>query len=286
MKFDLHCHTSNGSLDGKVSIENYIQLLQRHGFDGMLITDHNSYNGYRAYKKLHESTHKYDDFVVLKGVEYDTLDAGHFLVIMPEKVKLPILEIRGMPLSLLLKVVHGFGGILGPAHPYGAKFLSAMHSKKLKRHPELIYDFDFIETDNTCNPHQGNVLARDMAKRYHKPAVAGSDAHKVKYIGTAYTNIDYPIRGNNDFINAVRLKKIADCGCRDEVYTEPKVVTKILPVSLAWKVYNYGLGFLKSYSRKVNLNNLKELWEKFKPDALFDAKAELYRKSRPRHVPK
>lgn len=132
MKFDLHCHTSHGSLDGKVSIENYIQLLQRHGFDGMLITDHNSYNGYRAYKKLHESTHKYDDFIVLKGVEYDTLDAGHFLVIMPDRIKLPILEIRGMPLSLLMRIVHVFGGILGPAHPYGAKFLSAMHSKKLK----------------------------------------------------------------------------------------------------------------------------------------------------------
>lgn len=130
------------------------------------------------------------------------------------------------------------------------------------------------------------MLARDLAKRYHKPAIAGSDAHKVKYIGTAYTDIDYTIKGNNDFINAVRLKKIAGCRCRDEVYSEPKVVTKILPVSLAWKVYNYGLGFLKAYSRKVNLKNLKELWEKFKHEALPESKADLYRNGHPHHASK
>ena len=31
---------------------------------------------------------------MLKGIEYDTIDAGHILVIMPENVKLKILELR------------------------------------------------------------------------------------------------------------------------------------------------------------------------------------------------
>ena len=35
------------------------------------------------------------DFVVLKGIEYDTRDAGHILVIMPEGVKMRLLEMRG-----------------------------------------------------------------------------------------------------------------------------------------------------------------------------------------------
>lgn len=36
MKFDMHCHTKEGSMDGKVMIEEYIRTLKRKGFGGML----------------------------------------------------------------------------------------------------------------------------------------------------------------------------------------------------------------------------------------------------------
>ena len=45
MKFDMHCHTKEGSLDGKVKIERFIEILMEKGYQGMLVTDHNSYNG-------------------------------------------------------------------------------------------------------------------------------------------------------------------------------------------------------------------------------------------------
>lgn len=96
MKFDMHCHTKEGSLDGKVGIEEYIRILKEKGYQGMLVSDHNSYNGYR-YWRDHIKGKKYTDFVVLKGIEYDTNNAGHFLVILPEGVKPRILEMRGMP---------------------------------------------------------------------------------------------------------------------------------------------------------------------------------------------
>ena len=44
-----------------------------------------SYKGYRSWKRLHGDGDE-DGFVVLKGVEYDTIDAGHILVVMPEGV--------------------------------------------------------------------------------------------------------------------------------------------------------------------------------------------------------
>ena len=50
MKFDMHCHTKEGSLDGRVGLEDYIRILKDKGFQGMLVTDHNSYDGYRAWK--------------------------------------------------------------------------------------------------------------------------------------------------------------------------------------------------------------------------------------------
>ena len=68
----------------------------------MLVSDHNSYNGYR-YWRDHIKGKKYTDFVVLKGIEYDTNNAGHFLVILPEGVKPRILEMRGMPVELLTR---------------------------------------------------------------------------------------------------------------------------------------------------------------------------------------
>ena len=39
MKFDMHCHTKEGSLDGKVPVEEYIALLKKKGYDGMLVSD-------------------------------------------------------------------------------------------------------------------------------------------------------------------------------------------------------------------------------------------------------
>ena len=42
MKLDMHCHVKEGSIDSKVSLDEYITLLKERGFDGMLITDHDT----------------------------------------------------------------------------------------------------------------------------------------------------------------------------------------------------------------------------------------------------
>ena len=70
MKFDMHCHTKEGSMDGKVPIDDFIAELIRKGFNGMLVSDHNSYNGYRTWKR-NIKDQKFKDFVVLKGIEYE-----------------------------------------------------------------------------------------------------------------------------------------------------------------------------------------------------------------------
>lgn len=256
MRFDLHCHTKNGSLDGKIDIEDYIRILRRKGFQGMLVTDHNTYNGYRAWKKLHARTNKYDDFVVLKGIEYDTIDAGHIIVVMPDGIKLRILEVRGLPVQLLVKVVHRYGGILGPAHPYGAKFLSAMCSKKLERSKDLIYKFDFVEAFNTCELPESNVKARALANNYQKPAFGGSDSHKEMYVGTAYTDIDYDIRNCNDFIYAVKNGYVLGCGGKEREPVRQGTFWHFVPVGTAWKAYNKGLAALKSHKRRTKVQEM------------------------------
>ena len=144
MKLDMHCHVKEGSVDSRVSLDEYITKLKAHGFDGMLITDHDTYKGYRYWKNEMKGK-VYEDFVVLKGIEYDTCDAGHIICIMPEGVKMRLLEMRGMPVAMLIDFVHRHGGILGPAHPCGEKYMSFTNTKRYYRSPEIIKRFDFIE---------------------------------------------------------------------------------------------------------------------------------------------
>lgn len=202
MRFDFHCHTQEGSLDGKLPIAKYIELLKEKGYDGMLVSDHNSYNGYRYYHN--HLKHSITDFIVLKGIEYDTIDAGHILIIMPENVRLKLLECRGLPVRILQDIVHLYGGILGPAHPCGERHLSITQTRVYKKHPELMNKFDFIEAFNSCESDESNAKAQDLAKKYNLPTFGGSDSHFADCVGTAYTEIDEPVKSESDLIRCVK----------------------------------------------------------------------------------
>ena len=104
MKIDMHCHVREGSPDSKIGIDEYITILKANGFGGMVVTDHDTYNGYRYWKETMKGR-LHTDFVVLKGIEYDTIDAGHILVIMPQGVKMRLLELKGLPVSVLIDFV-------------------------------------------------------------------------------------------------------------------------------------------------------------------------------------
>ena len=104
MKLDMHCHTKEGSIDAKVPIQEYITKLVKEGFDGMLVTDHNSYDGYRKFEKIAKNLHLEKPFTVLKGIEYDTRDGGHVIAVLPDCINDAFMEIRGMTLAQLEKL--------------------------------------------------------------------------------------------------------------------------------------------------------------------------------------
>lgn len=208
MKFDMHCHTKEGSVDAKVSLEDYIRRLINYGFDGMLITDHNSYKGYEKWKELSKTIKLPKPFTVLKGIEYDTRDGGHIIAILPDEVHCKLLEMRGMSMAQLEKLVHDLGGILGPAHPYGNGFFAHMHTSAARRKGKnnFLPKFDFVETFNSCTHPSANAKAKSLASKYGKPAFGGSDAHRTNVIGTAFTSFQSEIHSNNDLIRAVKNK--------------------------------------------------------------------------------
>lgn len=218
MKFDMHCHTKEGSLDGKVPIEEFIRSLREKDFEGMLVSDHNTYNGYRHWKRCLKDR-KYQDFVVLKGIEYDTIDAGHILVIMPENVKLKILELRGLSVQSLIDIVHKNGGILGPAHPCGEKYLSILNTRKHRNQLEVMDQFDFLEGFNACETGENNKRAAEIAEQFGLPAFGGSDAHKPDCIGLGFTEFKQDVCSESELIALIREKGSNACYCGGEYYT-------------------------------------------------------------------
>ena len=210
MKIDMHCHVKEGSVDSRVSLDEYITLLKKHGFQGMVITDHDTYQGYRHWKN--QLKEKHPDFVVLKGIEYDTRDAGHILVIMPEGVKMRLLEMRGMRASVLIDLVHRNGGVLGPAHPCGEKYMSFTNTKCYYNTPDLIKRFDFIEAFNACESKESNAGALKLAEKYGKVKVGGSDSHKPDCVGKGYTILPEPVTCETELISMIHRKVSFETG--------------------------------------------------------------------------
>lgn len=256
LKLDMHCHTKEGSLDGKITLYETMLALREKGYQGMLITDHNSYKAYRHYKKNIQGTDKdFDDFIVLKGIEYDTIDAGHIIIIMPTGVKLPILELRGLPVSLLIDIVHHFGGVLGPAHPCGEKYLSLMNTRRGKKSRDLISRFDFIETYNACEEPKSNRAASELAKRFHKPGIGGSDSHKELCAGMGYTLIGADIKDETDLIHALRSDTAISSGGERYMFTTKQKIGRINNVLVySFWVYNKFLALYKGHKRKAQLH--------------------------------
>ena len=204
MKFDMHCHTHEGSPDSHVSVERYIKLMMDQGYHGMLMTDHNSYNGYRYYRDHLADDPRYRDFIVLRGVEYDTYNAGHFIVVMPSDQEHKLFEQQGLKLDTLIEIVHAHGGILGPAHPFGENFLSIYNTGRFKRDKSITAKFDFIEGFNSNEDYVDNGRAVMIAKRFGKAIFSGSDAHDESNIGKATTYFDAEIRTEDDLISYIK----------------------------------------------------------------------------------
>lgn len=258
MKFDMHCHTKEGSLDGKVTVEEFIQTLIDRGYDGMLVSDHNSYNGYRAWKKIADAKW-FRDFVVLKGIEYDTIDAGHILVIMPEGVKLKILELRGLPVNFLIDIVHKHGGILGPAHPCGEKYLSITNTRQFRSRLAVMDKFDFLEGFNACESLESNATAMEIAARYEKPVFGGSDAHKEECVGLGYTEFAEPITCESDLIRLVKEKGKAACVCGGQYYTgttKEKIGKMNSVLVQSFWFYNHAASLIRARKRRRELGRL------------------------------
>lgn len=205
MKIETHLHTKEGSTDSMVSSRETIKRLREDNYEGMIVTDHNSYKGYNSINK-----EDHEGFTIIKGVEYDTSDAGHMLIILPSEVETNIFTHKGMKLKDTMKIVHSLGGIIGPAHPFDYYRLGMLNNAKWFRSLSMFKKFDFIEGFNACGSRLGNHKSAVLAQIFNKPMFGGSDSHRKESVGSAHTVLPEQVSNENELIALVKSMKFGD----------------------------------------------------------------------------
>ena len=173
---------------------------------------------------------------------------------MPEGVKMRLLEMRGMPLALLIDLVHRNGGVLGPAHPCGEKYMSFTNARRYYLSPEIVKRFDFVEAFNSCESVESNAGAAKLAKKYGKVTTGGSDSHKPDCVGRGYTILPEPVTCETELISLIHKKTPLKAGGKLYEKTTKERIGKInkLLVYSFW-IYNKSGELIKRRGRNKKM---------------------------------
>lgn len=171
LKIDPHVH-SEGSYDAHEPVELILEHAQDIELDGVVITDHDAIeDSLRAAALAPEY-----GLIGIPGVEVSTA-SGHLLAIGVEEC-----PERGQPLTDTVRRVRSMGGIAVIPHP----FQRSRHGVRKRR----IGDCDGIEVYNSMVfTGYRNRRANTFAERRGYPKLGASDAHSIRNVGRAYTEI-------------------------------------------------------------------------------------------------
>jgi predicted metal-dependent phosphoesterase TrpH len=173
VRLDLHVHTSYSG-DSSLSIKQLFKWIsvQRH-LNGIAITDHDTLRGYN---QLTKQKPVQMEFLIIPGIEI-TLKEGHMVVLgVSEEPKKAITTVYDVA-----DYAREHEGIVVIPHPYRSGGIGALAETS---------PADAVETINLHAKKHENKMARLLAKARGLPQIAGSDAHEVKSLGMAYTDVE------------------------------------------------------------------------------------------------
>ena len=152
MKGIFHIHTKY-SFDAHIPPSEMVKYIQSIGLDFAAITDHETIKGALEAKNT-------TNFPIIVGAEYYT-EKGDIIGLFLEK------EVTSKKSDEVIRQIKAQGGIVVLPHP--------CRSHKLDS--KLISQVDVIEVFNARGSNEENNSALELAKKYNKPMLAGSDAH-------------------------------------------------------------------------------------------------------------
>lgn len=158
MKGTFHIHTKY-SFDTLLSPANIVRHLKLLGFDFAAITDHDTIKGAVEASLI-------SDIPIIIGAEYFT-DKGDIIGLFLTK------EIETRESNEVIAEIRKQGGVVVLPHP----------CREHKLDEELLSSVDIIEIFNSKCSSSENKQAEELALKYKKPGIAGSDAHFLNQIG-------------------------------------------------------------------------------------------------------
>jgi hypothetical protein len=173
LRLDLHIH-SKYSEDACGTPVEIIRTLQKKGFHGMAITDHNSVDGCLNALKI-----KPKNFIVIPGIEISTAE-GHILA-LDTKETIP----RGLSVVETVELILDRGGT--PIVPHLFRKMSGI---KLENLQKIYQKINAMEVFNGCNLPKTNIKTGKIARQLNLGGTGGSDAHDPQYVGYGYTVIN------------------------------------------------------------------------------------------------
>lgn len=197
MRLDLHCH-SEASSDCITPLSSFPARCRAAGIRVQAITDHNEIWGAQQLQKM-LADEGATDLSIIVGEEVSTREGelvGLFLSecipagLSPEET---VSEIKAQGGLVLLP--HGFDPLKRHRLKPGARERIAEH-------------IDIVEVFNArVSRQKWNVAASAWAARHDLAASAGTDAHTLKDVGTAWLETPYrPVNGPADLLAALRAE--------------------------------------------------------------------------------
>jgi len=182
-KIDFHLHTQ-ASADSNIRLESLLKKARNLGFTTLAITDHDSIKNAVLAKTIASNY----GLEIIIGQEVKTEYGDIIGLFLTNKLK------NTAFLALIDEIKKQHGLVVLP-HPY--------KQGVLKIPPKLINEVDLIETYNARTKKSWNKKAQQLAARYHKSAIIGSDAHLLAEFGLTYMTTDTP-----DLKNALLQNKM------------------------------------------------------------------------------
>jgi hypothetical protein len=223
-RFDLHLHT-----EFSPDCDTSLTAIERHclarGLTGIAVTDHDSIKGALRLQAMVQSLR------VIVGTEVTTRDGDVIGLFVRERIPPKLSAVETM------QAIHAQGGLVYLPHPFDK--IRARRTGGTSLHAVLEH-VDIVETFNgKVGRDRYNVLAADFARKHHKVAAGGSDAHSLQAIGTVVNEFELPddFSGPAEFLACLAHAHLTG---RRRSHIGGWLVRGRRPLSLAWRRLRYG----------------------------------------------
>lgn len=205
---EIHTHTNHSDAD--FSLEELLVAASQFGYQGIILTDHNTSSSYYEYIKTDPD--QFENLVVLKGIEWTTY-FGHMLV-HDADVDIDWRDATPDTIDVYMTAVKEANGLVGIAHPYdmGSPFCTGCHWDFNVKDYNLV---DYIEVWNSNSPQSKpesekayDLWVEKLLEGYKISASAGRDWHREDdssaNMGVTYLELEEATLSETNFKQALK----------------------------------------------------------------------------------